>query len=109
MKGIASIVLDGFNGSFWLILACECHEEYSHGVGCDVVTGQCHCLPGVVGSRCESCPYRWALIEGYGCIECTECVHALLNDMDDLHSELRPVMEEFKVRLNPMAFAPSLL
>lgn len=35
--------------------ACQCSQEGSYGSSCDPVSGQCPCLPGVVGQRCDRC------------------------------------------------------
>ncbi|XP_064094384.1 laminin subunit alpha-like [Macrobrachium nipponense] len=71
-------------------------KGFSVGVGCNPLTGQCSCLPGVVGANCDGCPYRWVLIEGYGCQECEECVHALLDTTDELIRLIEPTILEFK-------------
>ena len=51
---------------------------------CDLKSGTCHCLPGVIGEKCEKCPERWVLIPETRCQPCSECVHGLLNDIDEL-------------------------
>ena len=80
-------------------LACECNQDYAIGVGCDPQTGQCSCLPGVVGEKCNRCPQRWVLIENFGCQECESCHHQLLDSTDAMAALLRPVKTEFDVRL----------
>lgn len=37
--------------------ACHCSGEGSRYTSCDQVTGQCVCLPNVVGLRCDSCAH----------------------------------------------------
>lgn len=77
-------------------LACSCNNDYSRGVGCNVYTGQCECLPGVVGEKCDSCPYRWVLVQDRGCHECDVCHHSLLDVTDSVANELDPVIVEFQ-------------
>lgn len=64
-------------------------------MGCNAVTGQCECLPGVVGEKCDHCPYRWVLIPDSGCQECDVCHHALLDVTDALENEINPVIIDF--------------
>lgn len=82
-----------------LLTACGCNSEYSIGVGCNASTGQCECLPGVEGEKCDRCPHRWVLIPDQGCFECETCHHALLDVTDDLSQKLGPIRGEFEVGL----------
>lgn len=63
---------------------------------CNQFTGQCQCLPGVVGAKCEQCPDRWVLVPETGCQECGNCVHVLLNDTDSLSSWIDPAQDDLK-------------
>lgn len=77
-------------------IACSCNDNYSRGVGCNDQTGQCECLPGVIGEKCDSCPHRWVFVADRGCHECDTCHHALIDVTDSLANELDPVIVEFK-------------
>lgn len=52
--------------------ACECFGLGSHaGVQCDRVTGQCSCLPNVIGKHCDQCQDGyWDINSGVGCQSC---------------------------------------
>lgn len=60
------------------------------------MTGQCECLPGVVGEKCDACPHRWVLVQDRGCHECDICHHSLLDVTDAISNELEPVIIEFQ-------------
>ncbi|RWS16537.1 Laminin subunit alpha-like protein [Dinothrombium tinctorium] len=77
--------------------SCNCAEKFSEGTGCDQNTGQCKCLPGVIGEKCDSCPWRWVFIKNERCLECGSCVHSLLDDTDKLPAMIDPVLEELQV------------
>ncbi|XP_067931597.1 laminin subunit alpha-like [Watersipora subatra] len=66
--------------------SCAC--ELDGAVGCSVTTGICQCLDGVTGEKCDRCENRWVLIPEKGCESCDSCVHTLLDDTDDLKSEI---------------------
>lgn len=55
-------------------LACNCDldgtEDHS-GENCDAITGQCQCLPNVVGKQCDSCKVDYyGLKSREGCSYC---------------------------------------
>ena len=78
------------------LLACKCNEKFSRATQCNLHTGQCQCLPGVVGEKCEHCPDRWVLIPETGCQECGNCVHVLLNDTDELYELIEPIQKDIQ-------------
>lgn len=43
--------------------------------------------------------FRWVLIDGVGCRECDECVHALLDTTDELSRLIEPTIVEFEVNM----------
>ena len=53
---------------------CDCYApgtNSSAGAPCDGVSGQCFCLPGVTGKRCDQCEAdKWDLASGKGCKAC---------------------------------------
>lgn len=82
---------------FLFSTACGCKSEYSLGFGCNAQTGQCECLPGVIGEKCNQCPHRWAFVDDVGCHECDSCTDNLLDDTDYLQSLIDPAIFEFDV------------
>lgn len=51
---------------------CECDPQGTeNGQSCDSETGQCRCLPNVIGQRCDQCATQhWNLASGRGCQQC---------------------------------------
>lgn len=66
---------DGFHGDA-LQQQCEQCECYPLGTNttvahCDRYTGQCPCLPNVIGTRCDECSENhWKIASGDGCEAC---------------------------------------
>ncbi|XP_022105755.1 laminin subunit gamma-1-like [Acanthaster planci] len=51
--------------------SCDCYYTGSFGIECDQTTGQCDCLPFVVGRQCDQCDQGyWDLESGRGCQPC---------------------------------------
>lgn len=48
----------------------------------------------MIGEKCDSCPLRWVFIDDYGCEECNDCHHGLLDVTDGLKGKIDPVVEE---------------
>lgn len=86
------------------------------GGGCNQETGQCECLPGVVGQNCDHCPPNWILIMNEtrtyvpewkrpfdyeeGCFPCASCVADLMATSAELREELAPSMSDFRAKNN---------
>nr|XP_032808700.1 laminin subunit alpha-1-like isoform X2 [Petromyzon marinus] len=63
---------------------CGCHGDGSLGGECHHATGQCACLPGVMGRACDQCQPRHVLVNK-NCLSCNDdCTGLLLNDLDVL-------------------------
>ena len=65
---------------------CDCDREGSRE--CDHFTGQCQCLPGVEGARCDQCQadhWGFALHGEAGCVECG-CSEASVYSQCDLET-----------------------
>ena len=81
--------------------------DYAIGSTCDQETGNCECLPGVIGQNCEHCPENWVLVINdkraikpewkkpfpyeEGCFECSTCVSDLMGTANQLSDSLAPV------------------
>ncbi|XP_072335979.1 laminin subunit beta-3-like [Scyliorhinus torazame] len=54
-------------------IECSCNGLGSqHDGGCNPITGQCNCLPNVIGSNCDRCAEGyWNLRRGIGCEPCS--------------------------------------
>lgn len=92
-----------------MFVACGCNIGYSIGVGCNTTTGLCQCLPGVVGDKCDTCPYRSVLIPDEGCLTCDNCTHGLLDVTDKLRADFEPVNSKFQVIIDNGFFLSNLI
>ncbi|BFZ20658.1 hypothetical protein BsWGS_23697 [Bradybaena similaris] len=66
-----------YNNSAGVCTACNCYHSGTVSQpgtsGCDQRTGQCLCLPNVIGRQCEMCQQGyWDIASGVGCSPC-EC------------------------------------
>lgn len=58
---------------------CDCHAPGSISSFCDDTTGQCRCLPGVGGRRCDRCADGFAGMDRQGCQgACITCFDHIL-------------------------------
>ncbi len=48
-------------------LPCNCYPLGSESTGCHAETGQCQCIPGVIGKRCDACSNKFAELTSDGC------------------------------------------
>lgn len=65
---------------------CNCSLEGSSNHQCDPQTGQCHCMPGYQGLKCDTC----ALGHYDNLIRCTPCD---CNSIGSLDSTCMPTCE----------------
>ncbi|XP_055895968.1 laminin subunit gamma-1-like [Biomphalaria glabrata] len=66
---------DFYNNTYGLCTACNCNPSGTVSQpgtsGCNQKTGQCLCLPKVVGQQCERCEIGyWNIATGQGCSPC---------------------------------------
>ena len=62
-----------FHVTFFSFIECVCHILGTDiAVGpCDRATGQCPCLPNVIGQSCDMCAAaHWKIASGEGCEAC---------------------------------------
>ena len=71
------------------ILACNCNPlgtEENSALNCDQTTGQCNCLPNVVGVQCSSCKLdHYGMQSGTGCTDCSCDVDGTINRSTSCH------------------------
>lgn len=66
------------------ILACDCNPDGSEYLQCDPQTGQCPCLPGITGMKCDRCD-RGTTGDLPNCVPCGEC----FDNWDEILRDLR--------------------
>ena len=59
MKLFTFYMKDGFYESNGTCKQCNCLKEGSRSDTCDKKTGQCSCLPNIIGSKCDRCLGIW--------------------------------------------------
>ncbi|KFO98407.1 Laminin subunit beta-3, partial [Calypte anna] len=62
---------------------CDCDFQGTEDVGCDKTTGQCLCLPGVTGQRCDRCQ-RGHCNPHPRCQQCHPCFQTFDGDIQHL-------------------------
>lgn len=82
-----------------LFLECVCNQlgtNASAGV-CDRNSGQCPCLPHVIGLQCDQCePNYWKIASGTGC---EPCGCDPLGSVKDQCNEVNPVLKKKQICL----------
>ncbi|XP_048757989.2 laminin subunit alpha-2-like isoform X2 [Ostrea edulis] len=64
---------------------CKCNPQGSVSTICNA-RGQCQCLPGITGDKCDGCQPRYAVEDGQ-CVSCDEgCTADLMSELDDLRN-----------------------
>ncbi|KAK7503934.1 hypothetical protein BaRGS_00004666, partial [Batillaria attramentaria] len=64
---------------------CNCDPAGSVSDRCDQGTGQCRCIPGIQGQRCDKCPDRSQGVQNGACVSCYDgCTGVLLEDLRNL-------------------------
>ncbi|ESN95416.1 hypothetical protein HELRODRAFT_193581 [Helobdella robusta] len=70
--------------------SCHCHlpgTASQHGDPCDLYSGQCACLPNVIGLKCDRCVDGfWNINSGRGCERCRCDYTGSFNSSCDHHS-----------------------
>lgn len=63
---------------------CQCNPTGSNSMVCNTVSGQCSCLPNVVGISCDQCADGYyGFGESSGCISCNcDLIGALSSQCD---------------------------
>ena len=68
--------------SFGCESECFCDPTGSGGsTGCDIISGQCTCMKGYVGKKCDLCRSGYWRSDGK-CVECDCNLNGVLNQYD---------------------------
>ena len=71
--------------------ACNCNTDGSETLQCDRRTGQCQCIVGVAGNKCDRCA-RGTTGELPYCVPCGECFDNWDDIIQDLKSECSVIL-----------------
>ncbi|KAK3103280.1 hypothetical protein FSP39_018141 [Pinctada imbricata] len=74
-------------------VACDCNDQGSAQRQCDRRTGQCVCLPGISGYKCDRCD-RGTTGELPNCKPCGECFDNWDRVVRDLRAQTQNLVEE---------------
>ncbi|OQR67015.1 laminin subunit beta-2-like, partial [Tropilaelaps mercedesae] len=67
---------------------CDCNPIGSESMYCDQDSGDCACLPNVIGSLCDRCaPAHFNFESGKGCEACSCDVHGTVEASDDCSND----------------------
>lgn len=74
--------------------ACDCdpdgtEDDAPDDDGCDRISGQCRCKPGLTGRRCDRCDQSRSTLQDGVCRVCDNCTLTLLDRTDELSGMLR--------------------
>lgn len=67
-----------------VVVACDCNSNGSNTLQCDPYTGQCPCLEGITGMKCDRCDRGTTGVLPH-CVPCGEC----FDNWDDILKSLR--------------------
>lgn len=100
---LCTLPVCAMNVTIYLIVCsfseCVCNylgtvQEHCNGSDCqcDKATGQCLCLPNVVGQNCDRCaPDTWQLASGTGCDPCNcDAAHSFGTSCNEVRCYGRP-------------------
>lgn len=68
-------------------VACECNVNGSKTLQCDPENGQCECMEGITGQKCDRCD-RGTTGMLPNCVPCGECFDNWDNIIQELKSKM---------------------
>lgn len=81
--------------SFSIFEACDCNRYGSSTYQCDQESGQCKCIKGIGGYKCDKCARGW-LGEAPYCSPCGECFDNWDDILNDLNTETDNIIVKAK-------------